>query len=125
MYQQKTTIGIVDDDKDFRETLGELLSSIGYRTELFSSASELVRTADTTQAACLLVDLHLPDMTGLELARRLSATGHTVPIVFMTGAHDVDLHDQVWKLGCAGLLQKPFFPSELLETLSRAATRDS
>ena len=125
MYQQKTIIGIVDDDEDFRETLGELLSSIGYRPELFSSAGELVRAAETTQAACLLVDLHLPDMTGLELARHLSAAGHTVPIVFMTGAHDVDLHEQVWELGCAGLLQKPFFPSELLETLSRAANLDS
>ncbi len=125
MYHQKSVIGIVDDDDDFRETLGELLSSIGYQVELFSSAGQCIRAADTALSACLLVDIHLGDMTGLELVRHLLNAGHSVPIIFMTGAYDADIHGQARELGCVGLLQKPFFPSELLETLSRATSHDS
>ncbi len=121
MYHQKSTIGIIEDDTELRETLGHLLSYYGYKAELFASATEFLRVADVEKFPCLLVDISLDTISGLELGRRLAEAGCTVPIIFMTGIGDPDLHEAARKLGCVALLQKPFFPNELLDALANAA----
>ena len=120
MYHRKSIIGIIEDDQELRETLGHLLAHYGYVSALYPSAGEFVPAAKTADYACLLIDINLDRMSGLELGRRLSEMGCTVPIIFMTGLADADIQAEAWKLGCVAVLRKPFFPNELLDALSNA-----
>ena len=120
MYHQQFTIGIVEDDEELRETLGHLLKFYGYETELYASATDFVGAVGDTQSTCLLVDINLERMSGLEMSRRLKDMGYTFPIVFMTGVADRAVHTAARKQGCIALLQKPFFPNELLDALANA-----
>ena len=123
MYQQNDVIGIVDDDPGVRDALDLLLSSYGYRTELFASAEELIVAARTTRSACLLVDIELGDITGVELGRQLCAMGHTFPIIFMTGSYDAKVQKQAQDFGCIAFLHKPFQAEQLIESVVRATER--
>lgn len=120
MLQQKGVIGIVDDDPGVRDALDLLLSSYGYRTELFASAEELILAAKTTRSACLLVDIELGDVTGVKLGRQLSAMGHSFPIIFMTGSCDAMFQKQALDSGCVAFLHKPFQAEQLIESIARA-----
>jgi FixJ family two-component response regulator len=120
VYHQQNTIGIVEDDDELRETLGYLLKFYGYETEMYASATDFVGAVGNTQSSCLLVDINLERMSGLEMSRRLTDMGYTFPIVFMTGVADKAVHAAARKQGCVALLQKPFFPNELLDALANA-----
>src|SRR5215203_6434398 len=88
MEKQRSVIAIIDDNSEIRAALDELLSFFGYRVEAYSSAEEFVGASITTEASCLLLDIQLGDITGIELARHLSATGFRFPIIFMTGSQE-------------------------------------
>jgi len=120
MNHQKDVIGVVDDDPGCRDSLDLLLSSYGYRTELFASAEEFVLAAKTTRSACLLVDIELGDISGVELGRQLAAMGHVFPIIFMTGSCDQTIHKQALDFGCIAFLHKPFQAEQLIESVVRA-----
>jgi FixJ family two-component response regulator len=123
--KRHTIIAIVDDDPGMRAALQSLLSSHGFVVELYASAAEFLDAATASEAACLLVDVQLGDITGIEMGRRLYASGHRFPMVFMTGSTDATFHKQAMGLGCAAYLQKPFTGDRLAEAVGKATGRGS
>ena len=103
-----------------REALESMLCAFGYRTELYASAEEFVRSAITTEATCLVVDIQLGDISGIELGRLLSATGFEFPIIFMTGSVEEIHRRQAMDHGCVAYLHKPFPAKQLIEAISKA-----
>ena len=93
---------------------------LDYRTELYASAEEFVRAAITTEAACLVVDIQLGDISGVELGRHLSATGFEFPIVFMTGSQEETHRRQAMDFGCIAYLLKPFPAEQLIDAIAKA-----
>jgi FixJ family two-component response regulator len=115
------TVAVIDDDCDVRESLEVLLAALGYDTELFDSAESFLAAAATSKASCLLVDIHLGDISGIELVRQLAAEGIKCPVIFMTGRNDDNIRSQAKAAGCIAFLNKPF-PAELLRDAIRQAT---
>lgn len=113
-------IAIVEDDPDIRDVLDLLLTAQGYRTELFASAEQFMSAATTIKPVCLVVDIQLGDLSGVEMARHLYAMGYDFPVIFMTGSHDAILHRQALDLGCAAFLHKPFPMEQLVESVAKA-----
>jgi FixJ family two-component response regulator len=120
MEKQRIVIAIVEDDPGVRGSLEELLSTFEYRTELYSSAEEFVRAAITTEASCIVIDIQLGDTSGVELARHLSATGFTFPIIFMTGSLEEKHRRQALDFGCVAYLRKPFPAVQLINAITKA-----
>jgi FixJ family two-component response regulator len=110
-------IAVIDNDSTMRKSLERLLSSYGHRTELYSSAEEFLGAASISEAACLLVDIHLGDISGIELGRHLTAAGFKFPIIFMTGSSDQVIRRQAIDFGCVAFFQKPFGASELIDAI--------
>ena len=98
-----------------------LLASLGYKTEAYASATEFIDAVMTSEAACVVSDVHLGDTTGVEMARHLSALGFTLPTIFMTASQDPALRKQAMDLGCIAYLQKPFPQAELIDAIEKAA----
>jgi FixJ family two-component response regulator len=120
MPMPEHTIAVVEDDAGLRKSLGRLLSAFGYRVEAFASAEEFLSAAPTSTATCLIVDFNLGDVSGLELARRLSAAGFEFPIIFMTGAADDTVQMQCMEFGCVAFLNKPFLQDQLMQAIRKA-----
>src|SRR5262245_51692753 len=119
---EQKVIAVVDDDLGVLESLGVMLSSCGYHSELFASAEEFVSAAPTLEAACLIVDIQLGDVSGVELVRALCAEGFTSPVIFITGSRD-ELHwGQAMELGYAFLL-KPFPAERLIDISGRRSAQ--
>jgi FixJ family two-component response regulator len=114
---------VVDDDSRLREALAELLTSAEFNVETFGSATEYVAFPKPELPACLVLDVELPDMNGLELQRQLAAEEHP-PIVFLTGHGDVPKSVRALKAGAVDFLTKPFSESELLGAIDTAIARD-
>jgi len=110
-------IAIVDDDRQLLNALGKLLSSAGYKPELFASAEEFLSAAATSKAQCLVLDMQLGEMSGLELIRRLSADGVKLPVICMSGSLQDKFRRAAFALGCFAYLRKPFDPDLLIATL--------
>jgi len=116
---EQKVIAVVDDDLGVLESLGVILSSCGYHSELFASAEEFVSAAPTLEAACLIVDIQLGDVSGVELVRALCAEGFNSPVIFITGSRN-ELHcGQAMELGYAFLL-KPFPAERLIDIVRKA-----
>jgi len=114
------TIAVVDNNLHILQGLDLLLSSCGYHSKLFASADEFLSAAPTLGAACVIVDIQLGNMSGLELVRTLSAQGLALPAIFITASCN-DLHQrQAMELGCAAFLPKPFSAERLIEAVARA-----
>lgn len=122
--QQTAFIAIVDDDEPLREALGSTLKAAGFATIAFASAEEFLSSADRKQTACLILDVRLPGMSGMELQRRLHESGDTVPIVFVTAHGDVSLRDLLMKAGAAAFLNKPVRRDTLLKEVNGALRLD-
>ena len=120
MEKQRIAIAIVDDDPGMRDSLQDLISIFGYRTEVYSSAEEFVRAAITTEASCIVIDIQLGDTSGIELARHLSATGFTFPVIFMTGSLEERHRRQALDFGCVAYLHKPFPAVQLINAITKA-----
>jgi FixJ family two-component response regulator len=120
MAAQQPVIAVVDDDPDLRSALGELLAMFGYSIELFASGEEFLAAAATTAAACLVIDIQLGDISGVELARQLAALGCKSPVIFMTGSQDDTFWRQANELGCVAYLYKPFPARQLIEAIKEA-----
>jgi FixJ family two-component response regulator len=116
----KITIAIVDDDAVMRNALALFLSALGYRIKSYGSASEFLAIAATTEAACLIVDIQLGDMTGVGMARKLVADGFDLPFIFMTGSDDEQMRGEARSFGAVAYLIKPFRVEELMSALSKA-----
>ena len=123
MSDLERLIVVVDDDPSVRRGLDRLLRAAGYRVEAFGSAQELLDGAVLGAAGCLILDVRLPGLNGLDLQETLAAGGNTVPIIFITGHGDAAMNLRALKAGAIGFLQKPFAESALLEAVRDAFTR--
>jgi FixJ family two-component response regulator len=113
-------VAVVDDDPSLRKALGRLLTTLGYRVELFASSDALMNASGSLEATCLIIDINLGDGSGLDLARRLAKIDLAVPIIFMTGGHDDIIRRQCLDLGCVAFLLKPFTEERLVEAIAEA-----
>jgi FixJ family two-component response regulator len=118
--ERREVIAVVDDDPLVREAMDGLLSSFGYRAELYASAAEFIAAALTTEASCLLLDVQLGGTTGIELARHLISTGFSFPTIFMTGSKDEGYRRDGVSLGCVAYLRKPFPATRLICAIGQA-----
>jgi FixJ family two-component response regulator len=113
-------IAIVDDDNGARDALGRLMRSLGYNAFTFASAVEFLKSEKLRDTSCLITDLHMPGLSGLDLQNRLIAEGHCIPTIFMTGHPDDDARARAMKAGAVGFLSKPSKDDHLLACLETA-----
>ena len=121
---QHQSIVVVEDDAGMSKAIERLLRAAGFQTMSFASAEELLQTEAVDAAACLVLDIHLPGLSGLELGRRLVRSGRPKPVIFITGQDEPSLFDEAQRLGC-GYFRKPFEGKVLLEAIRRAIGVDS
>ena len=115
---------IVDDDASVRKSLVRLLQSAGYTVEAFGSAREFLARPPSVGPSCLVLDVRMPGITGLDLQRTLAAAAHRIPIVFVTGHGDIPMSVTAMKAGAIDFLTKPFDVEVLFEAIERAVTQD-
>jgi FixJ family two-component response regulator len=118
------SIVVVEDDVGMKRAIERLLRAAGFQPVSFASAEELLQTEMANSAACLVLDIHLPGLSGLELRRLLVTSGRAKPVIFITGQDDAPLRDEAQRLGC-GYFRKPFEGKALLEAIRRAIEVDS
>ena len=118
------TVFVVDDDSAVRETLGSLFRSIELRVELFGSAQEFTRINKPDAASCLVLDIRLPGISGLDFQSQLAEAGIHVPIIFMTGHGDIPMSVKAMKAGAIDFLTKPFRDQDMLDAVVKALERD-
>jgi FixJ family two-component response regulator len=115
---------VVDDDPSVRRSLVRLLAAAGYPVEAFASAREFLTHPPHRGPCCLVLDVRMPDLTGIQLQEMLAATGRRLSIVFVTGHADVPTSVKAMKAGAVDLLTKPVDAQDLLAAIQRAVTRD-
>ncbi|MGB6692076.1 MAG: response regulator [Terracidiphilus sp.] len=116
-------IAIVDDDEPLREALGSVLKAAGFSIAAFASAEDFLASANRAEIVCLILDVRLPGMSGLELQKRMFETDDAVPIIFVTAHGDAPLRDIAMKSGAAGFLNKPVRSEALLKEIYAALER--
>jgi FixJ family two-component response regulator len=119
----KTLISIIDDDEDFREALQGLMTSMGFTVEAFSSALDFLERTNIRDTSCLITDVHMPRMTGVELHRRLIDSGYLIPTILITAYPDESIRIRTMADGIVGYLTKPCDADELLRCVSIALER--
>lgn len=113
-------ISIVDDDESIREAIQSLLRSVGFRVKTFASAEQFLQSDQIETTACLILDVRMPGMSGLELQRRLMATQCHIPIVFVTAHGDEEARSRAMQEGAVEFLLKPFSEEALLNAIQAA-----
>lgn len=119
-----STVFVVDDDDSLRDAIRSLLRSVGHTVEMFQSAEDFLQHRNPAQPGCLVLDIRLPDTSGLELQKTLREMNDRIPIIFITGHGDVPMSVQTMKAGAMDFLLKPFRDQDLLETIQAALRRD-
>ena len=114
---------IVDDDASVRRSIQDLVSSVALRAEAFATPQEFLESKRADSSGCLVLDVRLPGMSGLDCQRRLAEAGVTLPIIFITGHGDVPMTVRAMKSGAVEFLTKPFRPQELLDAVQQALDR--
>jgi FixJ family two-component response regulator len=117
-------IFIVEDDESLREALESLFRSVGLKVEMFSSAAELLRSTFPDVESCLVLDVRLPGLSGLDLQAELVKANIHIPIIFMTGHGDIPMSVQAMKAGAVDFLPKPFRDQDMLDAVAMALERD-
>src|SRR5919112_1123964 len=115
---------VVDDDEGVRDALGSLFRSIGLKVQMFASAAELLLGNLPDVASCLVLDVRMPGLSGLEFQAELAKAGIRIPIIFMTGHGDIPMSVQAMKAGATDFLPKPFRDQDMLDAVSSALERD-
>ncbi|MBX9930660.1 MAG: response regulator [Methylobacterium sp.] len=116
-------VHVVDDDPAMRDSISFLLDTAGFAVELHASASSLLDALMKPAQGCVLTDIRMPGIDGLELLRRLRSGGHTLPVIMMTGHGDVPLAVEAMKLGACDFIEKPFDDEPLIQALRSAMER--
>lgn len=119
----RAIVSVVDDDPGIRDSMSSLFSSVGMDVVCYESATEFLAASDTMQPGCVLLDLRIPDMSGLEVQRQFSERGCAKPIVFLTGHADVEVSVRAMHQGAAEFLTKPVSNELLLDTVRAAIER--
>jgi two-component system response regulator FixJ len=125
MHQQASTVFVVDDDEGVRNSLRFLLRSVGLQTQTVASATEFLDTYKPSQAGCLVLDVRMPGMSGLELQQQLNLRGAVIPVIFITGHGDIPMAVEAMQQGAFDFLQKPFRDQDLIERIQQALERDT
>ena len=115
---------VVDDDSSVRESLRRLISSVGFGVEVFPSAQTFLRARRPDAPGCLVLDVRLPGLSGLDLQRELADTDAALPIIFLTGHGDIPMSVRAMKAGAVEFLTKPFREQDLLDAIRSAIERD-
>jgi FixJ family two-component response regulator len=115
---------VVDDDPAVREALSGLIRSLGLRVKTFASAAEFLRQKPPAEPSCLVLDVGLPGLSGMDLQRELAASNRPFPIIFITGQGDIPMSVRAMKAGAVEILTKPFGEQELLDSIRQALMRD-
>src|ERR1700729_4596933 len=121
--QDVSTVFIVDDDADVRESLQELLESVGLHSQAFGTAREFLAVERGNSPSCLILDVRLPGISGLELQHELKKGRISIPIIFLTAHADVPMSVKAMKSGAFEFLTKPFRQQDLLDAVQRSLTR--
>jgi FixJ family two-component response regulator len=122
--QDVPTVFIVDDDSDVRESLQELLESVGLHSKSFGTAKEFLSSPRSDVPSCLILDVRLPGISGLDLQNELKRGKVSIPIIFLTAHADVPMSVKAMKSGAVEFLTKPFRQQDLLDAVQRSLTRD-
>ena len=113
------SIAIVDDDEAVREAMESLVLSLGHSVSTFGSAEEFLNSEQISRTSCLITDLHMPGLSGLDLQDRLIATGHRFPIIFITGHPNDNVRARAMKAGAIGFLVKPVDVDQLIGCIKK------
>lgn len=119
------SVFVVDDDSSVRKSLTRLIEADGYTVEAFASAREFLDAAPAPGPCCLVLDVRMPGITGLDLQKMLSHAAHRIPVIFVTGHGDVPMSVEAMKGGAVDFLTKPFAAKDLLDAIRRAVDRDT
>jgi FixJ family two-component response regulator len=118
------TVFIIDDDRGMRQSIQDLVESVGLRAESFATGEEFLKRKRTNDPSCLVLDVRLPQMSGLDFQRQLAETGMQIPIIFVTAHGDVPMSVRALKSGAMEFLTKPFRDQDLLDAIQQALQRD-
>ena len=125
MQVQPATIFVVDDDEGVRNSLRFLLKSVGLATRALASAREFLASYTADQPGCLVLDVRMPGMSGLELQQQLNVRGAVIPVIFITGHGDIPMAVEAMQHGAFDFLQKPFRDQDLIDRIQRALAKDA
>jgi FixJ family two-component response regulator len=118
------TVFIIDDDGGMRRAIHDLVGSVALRAESFASGEEFLGTKQIVRPSCLVLDVRLPQMSGLDFQRRLAESGVQIPIIFITAHGDIPMSVRALKSGAVEFLTKPFRDQDLLDAIQQALERD-
>ena len=118
------TVFIVDDDRGMRQAVQDLVESVGLRAESFATGQEFLNKKRTSDPSCLVLDVRLPQISGLDFQRRLAEIGMQIPIIFITAHGDIPMSVRALKSGAVEFLTKPFRDQDLLDAIQQALQRD-
>lgn len=124
MKELKPTIFVVDDDEGVRNSLRFLLKSVGLSATTMASATEFLTTYQPDQPGCLVLDVRMPGLSGLELQQQLNLRGAIIPVIFITGHGDIPMAVEAMQHGAFDFLQKPFRDQDLIDRIQRALAAD-
>ncbi len=125
MTENIPTVFVVDDDEPVRDAIGMLLDTVDIPFESFATAQEFLQAYDPSRTGCLVLDIRMPGMSGLELQEKLLEDKSPIPIVFITGHGDIPMAVEAMKRGAVDFIRKPFRDQELLDRIHEALTVDS
>jgi FixJ family two-component response regulator len=125
MVRPEPIIFIIDDDVSVRKSLSRLLRSAGYTTETFASAKEFLGRDPYNGVGCLLLDVQMPELSGMGLQKELNKADYHMPIIFITGHGDIPMSVEAMKDGAVDFLTKPFHDKELLQVIEKAIEKDT
>ena len=120
MPKRRKIVAVVDDDPSMLNAAESLLDAQGFATMVFASAEEFLDRGAATQVDCLLLDIHLGGVSGIELRQRLKDSGFMLPVIFMTALDDEAMREQALKAGCVTFLRKPFQARQLIDAIKKA-----
>jgi two-component system, LuxR family, response regulator FixJ len=123
--KRKPTVYIVDDDDGMRRALGILMTTVGYQPAAFAGPREFLAKYDPSQPGCLVLDVRMPEMSGLEVQQHLNRNGSMLPVILVSGHGDIPMAVQAMKDGAFDFLQKPFRDQELLDRINAALKVDA
>ena len=124
MPEQTATIIVIDDDPKIRESLGDLLESVGFQVKLFDNVGAMTQTGRPPGPTCVVLDVRLPGQSGLDFQRELAAAHIELPIIFITGHGDIPMTVRAMKAGAVEFLTKPFRDQDLLDAIQQGLERD-
>jgi FixJ family two-component response regulator len=124
MKETPSTVFIVDDDSGVRSSIRVLMKSVGLAATAFASAQEFLDAYQPHQAGCLVLDIRMPGMSGLELQQALNEKGAVIPVIFITGHADIPMAVEAMRHGAFDFLQKPFRDQDLIDRVQEALNRD-